>query len=199
MLNVRDNEGFTNYSAVKGWDYKQKWRTNTTDLPRKFASSCANFFRSVRGLSREKLESMNIPNEYFAAIFFFSWCYCKFRTNSSSTLPNLTPEAWQTVGFYCGYSRSSQYTLCGEPAQTMIYADSVTPMTEIVNMWHFELYLSSKGKFLSWPWKWLIVPLISDPGDYFNGISSCSSFATQQLISDKKTRGVFHGDVKSNQ
>ena len=185
MLNVRDNEGFTNYSAVKGWDYKQKWRTNTTDLPRKFSSSCANFFRSVRGLSREKIGIYEYSN------FFFSWCYCKFRTNSSSTLPNLTPEAWQTVGFYCGYSRSSQYTLLGEPAQTMIYADSVTPMTEIVNMWHFELYLSSKGKFLSWPWKWLIVPLISDPWDYFtcfNGISSCSSFATQQSIIDKKNK-----------
>lgn len=158
------------------------------------------FFRSVRGLSREKIWNLWIFRTSILLQFFFSWCYCKFRTNSSSTLPNLTPEAWQTVGFYCGYSRSSQYTLCGEPAQTMIYADSVTPMTEIVNMWHFELYLSSKGKFLSWPWKWLIVPLISDPWDYFNGISSCSSFATQQSIIDKKkTRGVFHGDVKSNQ
>ena len=189
MLNVRDNEGFTNYSAVKGWDYKQKWRTNTTDLPRKFASSCANFFRSVRGLSREKNWNLWIfRTSILLQFFFFSWCYCKFRTNSSSTLLSLTPEAWQTVGFYCGYSRSSQYTLRGEPAQTMIYADSVTPMTEIVNMWHFELYLSSKGKFLSWPWKWLIVPLISDPWDYFNGISSCSSFATQQSIIDKKNK-----------
>lgn len=89
MLNVRDNEGFTNYSAVKGWDYKQKWRTNTTDLPRKFASSCANFFRSVRGLSREKIGIYEYSERVFSCNFFFHDVIVNFEPTRQALYPTL--------------------------------------------------------------------------------------------------------------
>lgn len=145
------------------------------------------FFRSVRGLSREKIGIYEYSERVFCCNFFFHDVIVNFEPTRQALYPTLhlkRDKPWAFIAVIQGH-HSIPY------AESRHKPDSVTPMTEIVNMWHFELYLSSKGKFLSWPWKWLIVPLISDPWDYFtcfNGISSCSSFATQQSIIDKKNK-----------
>lgn len=186
MLNVRDNEGFTNYSAVKGWDYKQKWRTNTADLPRKFASSCANFFRSVRGLSREKIGIYEYSERVFCCnFFFFHDVIVNFEPTRQALYPTwsvtnrgLLLRLFKVITVYPTRRAGTNHDLRRQ-------CNANDGNCQYVALWTVSVI---KGKFLSWPWKWLIVPLISDPWDYFNGISSCSSFATQQSIIDKKNK-----------